>query len=145
MEVMIISRELWINMVSFLYLKFNTLEKVLFCVFLSWIFRWWEVKHVFIRTPVEAWIHCVVNITLYIEILSCPSSCNKFYLEPFFLSKFLWQWDGNWGIIYLSFKYGITSGMVMCVNECMLLEKVQRNFPYVVELQIGNLNYYIQT
>jgi hypothetical protein len=47
-------------------------------------------------------------------------------------------------VLSMSFGYGITSQVGMCANTSIMLEKVQRDFVYVVELQIENLNYYIQ-
>jgi hypothetical protein len=44
----------------------------------------------------------------------------------------------------MSFGYVITNQVGGCVNTSIMLEKVHKDFLYVVELQIGNLNYCIQ-
>jgi hypothetical protein len=59
-------------------------------------------------------------------------------LETFLFVKTSRAMGLDLGTINLSFGSGIISRVGLCVNACMMLEKVKRSFSNVVELQIEN-------
>ncbi len=95
------------------------------------------MRLVFTRTPRESWIQYVVDVALITQR-------NYFFetvvqlLGTFLFVKTSRAMGLDLGTLYISFGCGIISGVALCVNACMMLEKVKRNFSNVVELQIEN-------